>query len=165
MRIRKWLYAISAVFTVTLVMFPLNLLWVGQPPLRAFVSSLLFGLPALLSAWTPKERRTDRRTESAVRTESAGYSKSAGRDESPVRAESSVRADSVVHSAPARRKSLLSKVALSKVALGIAVLVLATMLVYDIATEGVAVGVTKAIGFGLLILVAALGYRLGYLKL
>lgn len=136
MRIRKWLYAISAVFTVTLVMFPLNLLWVGQPPLRAFVNSLLFGLPALLSVWTPKERRTGRRAESAVRTESTD------------------------HVAPARRKSLLSKVAL-----GIAVLVLATMLVYDIATEGVAVGVTKAIGFGLLILVAALGYRLGYLKL
>jgi len=31
-------------------------------------------------------------------------------------------------------------------------------------TEGVAVGVTKSVGFVLLILVAALGSRLGYLK-
>ena len=42
--------------------------------------------------------------------------------------------------------------------------VLAAMLAYDIVTEGVAVGVTKAVGFVLLILVAALGSRLGYLK-
>ena len=60
---------------------------------------------------------------------------------------------------PARRKSLLSKAAL-----GIAFCVLAAMLAYDIVTEGVAVGVTKAVGFVLLILVAALGSRLGYLK-
>ena len=60
---------------------------------------------------------------------------------------------------PARRKSLLSKAAL-----GIAFCVLAAMLAYDIVTEGVAVGVTKSVGFVLLILVAALGSRLGYLK-
>ena len=49
-------------------------------------------------------------------------------------------------------------------ALGIAFCVLAAMLAYDIVTEGVAVGVTKSVGFVLLILVAALGSRLGYLK-
>lgn len=58
MRLRRWFYAIASVFAVALVMFPLNFLWVGQSPLHAAVSSLLFGLPALLSAWTPKERRT-----------------------------------------------------------------------------------------------------------
>lgn len=47
---------------------------------------------------------------------------------------------------------------------GIAFCVLAAMLAYDIVTEGVAVGVTKSVGFVLLILVAALGSRLGYLK-
>ena len=61
---------------------------------------------------------------------------------------------------PAGRKSQLAKVAL-----GIAFFVLAAMLAYDISTEGIAVGVTKAVGFGLLILLAAVGYRLGYLKL
>lgn len=64
MRLRRWFYAIASVFVVALVMFPLNFLWVGQSPLHAAVSSLLFGLPALLSAWTPKERRTGRRNES-----------------------------------------------------------------------------------------------------
>ena len=64
MRLRRWFYAIASVFAVALVMFPLNFLWVGQSPLHAAVSSLLFGLPALLSAWTPKERRTGRRNES-----------------------------------------------------------------------------------------------------
>lgn len=46
---------------VALVMFPLNLLLVGKPPLHTMVRSLLFGLPALLVAWTPKERRRGRR--------------------------------------------------------------------------------------------------------
>ena len=50
MRLRRWFYAIASVFAVALVMFPLNFLWVGQSPLHAAVSSLLFGLPALLSA-------------------------------------------------------------------------------------------------------------------
>ena len=49
MRLRRWFYAIASVFAVALVMFPLNFLWVGQSPLHAAVSSLLFGLPALLS--------------------------------------------------------------------------------------------------------------------
>lgn len=49
MRLRRWFYAIASVFVVALVMFPLNFLWVGQSPLHAAVSSLLFGLPALLS--------------------------------------------------------------------------------------------------------------------
>ena len=53
MKLRRWFYAIASVFVVALVMFPLNFLWVGQSPLHAAVSSLLFGLPALLSAWTP----------------------------------------------------------------------------------------------------------------
>ena len=47
MRLRRWFYAIASVFAVALVMFPLNFLWVGQSPLHAAVSSLLFGLPAL----------------------------------------------------------------------------------------------------------------------
>ncbi|GAB0473524.1 hypothetical protein KML24003_25750 [Alistipes finegoldii] len=185
-------------FVVALVMFPLNFLWVGQSPLHAAVSSLLFGLPALLSAWTPKERRTGRRNESrgtavcaqsrrcagagihaapAGRIDSAANagaampagvarcSESAGRagaerfGESAAHPESCGRTASADGTEPARRKSLLSKAAL-----GIAFCVLAAMLAYDIVTEGVAVGVTKSVGFVLLILVAALGSRLGYLK-
>ena len=53
---RKWIFAVVSVLAVALAMFPLNLLWVGQSPLHAAVSSLLFGLPALLTAWTPKGR-------------------------------------------------------------------------------------------------------------
>ena len=166
--------------------------------LHAAVSSLLFGLPALLSAWTPKERRTGRRNESrgtavcaqsrrcagagihaapAGRIDSAANagaampagvarcSESAGRagaerfGESAAHPESCGRTASADGTEPARRKSLLSKAAL-----GIAFCVLAAMLAYDIVTEGVAVGVTKSVGFVLLILVAALGSRLGYLK-
>lgn len=174
MRMKKWLYAIAAVFAVALVMFPLNLLWVGQPPLHAAVSSLLFGLPALLSAWTPRERRTGRRTESqgtavcaksrrcaesGMHTEPAGRIDSAADAESDVHAGSDAHAGSADRADSARRKSLLSKAAL-----GIGFFVLAAMLAYDVSTEGVAVGVTKAVGFVLLILVAAVGYRLGYLK-
>lgn len=169
MRMKKWLYAIAAVFAVALVMFPLNLLWVGQPPLHAAVSSLLFGLPALLSAWTPKERRTGRRTESlgtAVCEKSRRSAESAGRIDYAAHAGSDVHAGSDAHAGSAdrvgsaRRKSLLSKAAL-----GIGFFVLAAMLAYDVSTEGVAVGVTKAVGFVLLILVAAVEYRLGHLKL
>lgn len=175
MRMKKWLYAIAAVFAVALVMFPLNLLWVGQPPLHAAVSSLLFGLPALLSAWTPKERRTGRRTESqgtAVCEKSRRCAESAGRIDYAAHAGPDAHAGSDVHAGSdahagsadrvgsARRKSLLSKAAL-----GIGFFVLAAMLAYDVSTEGVAVGVTKAVGFVLLILVAAVGYRLGHLKL
>ena len=191
MRLRRWFYAIASVFAVALVMFPLNFLWVGQSPLHAAVSSLLFGLPALLSAWTPKERRTGRRNESrgtavcaqsrrcagagihaapAGRIDSAANagaampagvarcSESAGRagaerfGESAAHPESCGRTASADGTEPARRKSLLSKAALG------------AMLAYDIVTEGVAVGVTKSVGFVLLILVAALGSRLGYLK-
>lgn len=43
---RKWIFAVVSVLAVALVMFPLNLLWVGQSPLHAAVSSLLFGLSA-----------------------------------------------------------------------------------------------------------------------
>ena len=64
MRLRRWFYAIASVFAVALVMFPLNFLWVGQSPLHAAVSSLLFGLPALLTAWTPKGRCAGGRAES-----------------------------------------------------------------------------------------------------
>ena len=186
MRLRRWFYAIASVFVVALVMFPLNFLWVGQSPLHAAVSSLLFGLPALLSAWTPKERRTGRRNESrgtavcaqsrrcagagihaapAGRIDSAanaGAAMPAGVErfgESAAHPESCGRTASADGTEPARRKSLLSKAAL-----GIAFCVLAAMLAYDIVTEGVAVGVTKSVGFVLLILVAALGSRLGYLK-
>lgn len=61
---RKWIFAVVSVLAVALVMFPLNLLWVGQSPLHAAVSSLLFGLPALLTAWTPKGRCARRQAES-----------------------------------------------------------------------------------------------------
>ena len=210
MRLRRWFYAIASVFAVALVMFPLNFLWVGQSPLHAAVSSLLFGLPALLSAWTPKERRTGRRNESpgtavcaqsrrcagagihaasagridsaanagaampagsARCSESAGHAGTVGGRESAGHAgaerfgESAAHPESCGRTAsadgiePVRRKSLLSKAAL-----GIAFCVLAAMLTYDIVIEGVAVGVTKSVGFVLLILVAALGSRLGYLK-
>ena len=39
---RKWIFAVVSVLAVALVMFPLNLLWVGQSPLHAALSSLLF---------------------------------------------------------------------------------------------------------------------------
>lgn len=132
-------------------MFPLNLLWVGQSPLHAAVSSLLFGLPALLTAWTPKGRCAGGRAESRRAAGNTGFRTCTGRPDRTVPAD---------RTEPAGRKSLLAKVAL-----GIAFFVLAAMLAYDISTEGVAVGVTKAVGFGLLILLAAVGHRLGYLKL
>lgn len=91
--------------------------------------------------------------------ESAGHAGAERFGESVVHPESCGRTASADGIEPARRKSLLSKAAL-----GIAFCVLAAMLAYDIVTEGVAVGVTKAVGFVLLILVAALGSRLGYLK-
>ena len=159
---RKWIFAVVSVLAVALVMFPLNLLWVGQSPLHAAVSSLLFGLPALLTAWTPKGRcagggpnpqaagntgfrtRTGRRIALCLRIARC----------------SRIILSRADRTEPAGRKSLLAKVAL-----GIAFFVLAAMLAYDISTEGIAVGVTKAVGFGLLILLAAVGYRLGYLKL
>ena len=91
--------------------------------------------------------------------ESAGHAGAERFGESAVHPESCGRTASADGIEPARRKSLLSKAAL-----GIAFCVLAAMLAYDIVTEGVAVGVTKSVGFVLLILVAALGSRLGYLK-
>ena len=108
---------------------------------------------------------------SARCSESAGHAGTVGGRESSGRAGAERCSESVAHpescgrtasadgTEPARRKSLLSKAAL-----GIAFCVLAAMLAYDIVTEGVAVGVTKSVGFVLLILVAALGSRLGYLK-
>ena len=148
---RKWIFAVVSVLAVALVMFPLNLLWVGQSPLHAAVSSLLFGLPALLTAWTPKGRCAGGRAESRRAAGNTGFRTRT------VLPDHTVPAD---RTEPAGRKSLLAKVAL-----GIAFFVLAAMLAYDISTEGIAVGVTKAVGFGLLILLAAVGYRLGYLKL
>ena len=92
-------------------------------------------------------------------SESAGRAGAERFGESAAHPESCGRTASADGTEPARRKSLLSKAAL-----GIAFCVLAAMLAYDIVTEGVAVGVTKSVGFVLLILVAALGSRLGYLK-
>ena len=143
---RKWIFAVVSVLAVALAMFPLNLLWVGQSPLHAAVSSLLFGLPALLTAWTPKGRCAGGRAESRRAAGNTGFRTCTGRPDRTV---------------PEDRAVL----PLAKVALGIAFFVLAAMLAYDISTEGVAVGVTKAVGFGLLILLAAVGHRLGYLKL
>ena len=96
---------------------------------------------------------------SARCSESAGHAGAERFGESAAHPESCGRTASADGIEPVRRKSLLSKAAL-----GIAFCVLAAMLAYDIVTEGVAVGVTKAVGFVLLILVAALGSRLGYLK-
>ena len=166
---RKWIFAVVSVLAVALVMFPLNLLWVGQSPLHAAVSSLLFGLPALLTAWTPKGRCAGGRAESRRAAGITGFRTRTGRPERSGRPDRTVPEDRAVlpdhtvpadRTEPAGRKSLLAKVAL-----GIAFFVLAAMLAYDISTEGIAVGVTKAVGFGLLILLAAVGYRLGYLKL
>ena len=160
---RKWIFAVVSVLAVALVMFPLNLLWVGQSPLHAAVSSLLFGLPALLTAWTPKGRCAGGRAESRRAAGNTGFRTRTGRPDRTVPEDRAVLPDHTVpadRTEPAGRKSLLAKVAL-----GIAFFVLAAMLAYDISTEGIAVGVTKAVGFGLLILLAAVGYRLGYLKL
>ena len=172
---RKWIFAVVSVLAVALVMFPLNLLWVGQSPLHAAVSSLLFGLPALLTAWTPKGRCAGGRAESRRAAGNTGFRTRTGRPDRTVPEDRAVLPDHTVpadrtvpadhtvpadRTEPAGRKSLLAKVAL-----GIAFFVLAAMLAYDISTEGVAVGVTKAVGFGLLILLAAVGHRLGYLKL
>ena len=166
---RKWIFAVVSVLAVALVMFPLNLLWVGQSPLHAAVSSLLFGLPALLTAWTPKGRCAGGGAESRRAAGNTGFRTRTGRPDRIVPEDRAVlpdhtvpadRTEPVDRTEPAGRKSLLAKVAL-----GIAFFVLAAMLAYDISTEGVAVGVTKAVGFGLLILLAAVGHRLGYLKL
>lgn len=127
------------------------------------VSSLLFGLPALLTAWTPKGRCAGGRAESRRAAGNTGFRTRTGRPDRTVPEDRAVLPDHTVpadRTEPAGRKSLLAKVAL-----GIAFFVLAAMLAYDISTEGIAVGVTKAVGFGLLILLAAVGYRLGYLKL
>lgn len=70
---RKWIFAVVSVLAVALVMFPLNLLWVGQSPLHAAVSSLLFGLPALLTAWTPKGRCAGGRAESRRAAGNTGF--------------------------------------------------------------------------------------------
>ncbi|WP_032134458.1 hypothetical protein [Alistipes onderdonkii] len=166
---RKWIFAVVSVLAVALVMFPLNLLWVGQSPLHAAVSSLLFGLPALLTAWTPKGRCAGGRAESRRAAGNTGFRTRTGRPDRIVPEDPAVlpdhtvpadRTEPVDRTEPAGRKSLLAKVALR-----IAFFVLAAMLAYDISTEGVAVGVTKAVGFSLLILLAAVGHRLGYLKL
>lgn len=166
---RKWIFAVVSVLAVALVMFPLNLLWVGQSPLHAAVSSLLFGLPALLTAWTPKGRCAGGQAESRRAAGNTGFRTRTGRPDRIVPEDPAVlpdhtvpadRTEPVDRTEPAGRKSLLAKVAL-----GIAFFVLAAMLAYDISTEGVAVGVTKAVGFSLLILLAAVGHRLGYLKL
>ena len=152
---RKWIFAVVSVLAVALVMFPLNLLWVGQSPLHAAVSSLLFGLPALLTAWTPKGRCAGGRAESRRAAGNTGFRTRTGRPDRTVPEDRAVLPDHTVpadRTEPAGRKSLLAKLALG-------------MLAYDISTEGIAVGVTKAVGFGLLILLAAVGYRLGYLKL
>lgn len=123
---RKWIYALAAMAAVTLVMFPVNLLLIGKSPLYALVRSLFFGLPALLTAWTPKERRP------------------AGEGGKPIKQ--------------------LSRAA--KIVWGvIAAVVLAAMFVHTACTEGIGAGVTDALGFLLIILVAAVGYRYGYLKI
>ena len=178
---RKWIFAVVSVLAVALVMFPLNLLWVGQSPLHAAVSSLLFGLPALLTAWTPKGRCAGGRAESRRAAGNTGFRTRTGRPDRIVPEDPAVLPDHTVpadravlpdHTVPADRTEPVDrtepagrKSLLAKVALGIAFFVLAAMLAYDISTEGVAVGVTKAVGFGLLILLAAVGHRLGYLKL
>ena len=121
------------------------------------------GLPALLTAWTPKGRCAGGRAESRRAAGNTGFRTRTGRPDRTVPEDRAVLPDHTVpadRTEPAGRKSLLAKVAL-----GIAFFVLAAMLAYDISTEGIAVGVTKAVGFGLLILLAAVGYRLGYLKL
>ncbi|MFQ8713939.1 MAG: hypothetical protein ACLSEH_06115 [Alistipes onderdonkii] len=172
---RKWIFAVVSVLAVALVMFPLNLLWVGQSPLHAAVSSLLFGLPALLTAWTPKGRCAGGRAESRRAAGNTGFRTRTGRPDRIVPEDRAVLPDHTVpadHAVPADRTEPVDrtepagrKSLLAKVALGIAFFVLAAMLAYDISTEGVAVGVTKAVGFSLLILLAAVGHRLGYLKL
>lgn len=122
---RKWIYALTAMAAVTLVMFPVNLLLIGKPPVYALVRSLFFGLPALLTAWTPKERRT---------------AQDGGK--------------------PAKRLSRASKI----VGGVIAAVVLTAMFIHTACTEGIGAGVTDALGFLLIVLVAAVGYRFGYLK-
>lgn len=138
MKTRKWIFAVAAMAVVVLVMFPLNLLWVGKSQSQAFISSLLCALPALLVAWSPRGRRSGRRAKPA-REKLSGAK-------------------------PAEEKPAGKKPRLSIVVLGICLAVLVAMLTYDICTGGVAVGITKAIGFAMLILVAAVGYKFGYLK-
>lgn len=122
---RKWAYALVAMVAVVLVMFPLNLLLVGHSPAFALVRSLLFGLPALLTAWVPRERR-----------------------------------HAAADDKPARQLSRPAKVACGV----IAVVVLGAMFVHDACSEGLGVGITNAVGFLLLICVAVVGYKCGYLK-
>lgn len=108
---------------IALVMFPLNLLLAGKSPSRALLSALLFGLPALLAGWTPKDRKP-------------------GRSGAPKR---------MPHRA--------------KVGLGIfAAVLLCVMFVEDVCDGGFGIAITNMVGFILVILVATLGYKLGYLK-
>mgnify|MGYP007050046849 CR=1 FL=1 len=122
---RKWIFAVVSVLAVALVMFPLNLLWVGQSPLHAAVSSLLFGLPALLTAWTPKGRCAGGRAESRRAAGNTGFRTRTGRPDRTVPEDRAVLPDHTVpadRTEPAGRKSLLAKVAL-----GIAFFVLAAL--------------------------------------
>lgn len=112
---RKWIFAVVSVLAVALVMFPLNLLWVGQSPLHAAVSSLLFGLPALLTAWTPKGRCAGGRAESRRAAGNTGFRTRTGRPDRTVPEDRAVLPDHTVpadRTEPAGRKSLLAKVAL-----------------------------------------------------
>lgn len=118
---RKWIFAVVSVLAVALVMFPLNLLWVGQSPLHAAVSSLLFGLPALLTAWTPKGRCAGGRAESRRAAGNTGFRTRTGRPDRIVPEDRAVlpdhtvpadRTEPVDRTEPAGRKSLLAKVAL-----------------------------------------------------
>ena len=208
MRLRRWFYAIASVFVVALVMFPLNLLWVGQSPLHAAVSSLLFGLPALLTAWTPKGRCAGGRAESRA-TNPVGLPCARNPADVPEPAsmphlpgvltpprmpgppcQPGVQAAANPPVMPGQweganppvvpaLKGLVNPLRIRNPAVALRPRTAsnppggnpccrkprwAAMLAYDIVTEGVAVGVTKSVGFVLLILVAALGSRLGYLK-
>lgn len=118
---RKWIFAVVSVLAVALAMFPLNLLWVGQSPLHAAVSSLLFGLPALLTAWTPKGRCAGGRAESRRAAGNTGFRIRTGRPDRILPEDCAVlpdhtvpadRTEPVDRTEPAGRKSLLAKVAL-----------------------------------------------------
>lgn len=122
---RKWIFALVAMAAVALVMFPLNLLLVGHSPAFALVRSLLFGLPALLTVWVPRERRS-----------------------------------ATAEGKPARQLSRPAKIACGVTA----VVVPGAMFVHDACSEGLGVGITNAVGFVLLICVAVVGYKCGYLK-
>lgn len=131
---RKWGFSIISMLVTALVLFPFHFLWLGEHPVKAAFASLLYGTGALLATWGGS---------------SVGSGASRGQKNPP-------------HDPDIDSKMLPRW---TKIGAGImAVLLLVVLLIIDIHETGVAEGVTDAVGFAMLVLTAAAGYKLGYLE-